>query len=137
MLTPDGLELYFASNTPDGNGPYQVFYTVRRPGGAFGAPQPVSLGGEARAPVLSRDGLTLYFSSPRMSGGQGKANIWVAVRSTISDGFGTPVPVSELNETASNVFNQPSWISVDGCRVYLSQTVIGVGSRVFVAVRPK
>lgn len=137
MLSSDGLTLYFASNRPDENGPYQVFHTMRSQGGSFGTPSLVGLAGEASGPVLSRDGLTIYFSSERAGGGTGKRNIWVAKRSTLNDGFGAPVAVSELNNTEMNVSSTPNWISSDGCRLYLSRFTSGVGSRVFVASRPE
>jgi Tol biopolymer transport system component len=41
-------------------------------------------------PVISMDGLSLYFSSSR-SGGQGSYDTWVATRSSTTDAFSAPV----------------------------------------------
>jgi hypothetical protein len=64
-------------------------------------------------PTPSADGLSLYFASKR---GIGETNIWFARREKTSDPFASAVAVQELNTSEIDV---PSWLSVDGCRLYL------------------
>jgi hypothetical protein len=126
VLSPDGLDLYFASNRA--GSAYDVFHAVAGSQGSFGAPVKVDLGtGDAQAPLISPDGLGLYFSTSR---GGGKNDIWVATRSTTKDGFGTPAPVAELNTSGSDDF--ADWLSPDQCRIYITR----VSGGVFVAARP-
>ena len=66
-------------------------------------------------PVVTPDELTLYFSSNRANGA-GLQDIYVARRASVSDNFGAPVNLAELN-TGTNDF--PTWISDDGCVLYL------------------
>jgi hypothetical protein len=74
------------------------------------------------SPVLSPDGLTMYFESSRNpDGGPDKGNdtgIWVVHRARVADPF---MPrdarfVAELETAANDV---PLWLSPDGCRLYL------------------
>ncbi|CAN5657307.1 hypothetical protein BH23CHL6_BH23CHL6_12280 [soil metagenome] len=46
-------------------------------------------------PIQSPDGLSLYMASNRTPGGQGNIDIWVAHRSSVDVGFGTPVNLGE------------------------------------------
>jgi hypothetical protein len=134
MLTADALDLYFASNRNGGN---QVFHATRATrGAAFGTPMLVDLGGDAKAPVLTRDGLTLFFSTTR--GGAGGV-IWQVKRSTTADGFGAPSVVAELDDhdDAAADGSEPNWVSPDGCTIYTTKGVSGVGSTVRFATRPK
>jgi Tol biopolymer transport system component len=131
FLTRDGLELYFASNRTGAFAIYQAKRTsVTIP---FAAPTLIDLGGGATSPVLSPDGLDLYFSSTR-AGGNGLEDIWVAHRATTaSTTFETAENVTQLNDDQNNFAN---WMSFDGCRMYTSRLVTGIGSRVHVATRP-
>ena len=83
-------------------------------------------------PVVTPDGLTMYFASARNSA---QMDIFVAKRATTSQAFGTPVPVAELNTTFDD---RPSWISADGCRlVFFSNRTGGSGGfDLYVANKP-
>jgi hypothetical protein len=73
-------------------------------------------------PVLSFDGLWLYFQSERAVRGDAGA-IWCTNRAHPGAGFATPKPVSELIDIAAEAGLEslyPSWLSPDGCRLYLS-----------------
>lgn len=67
--------------------------------------------GAERSPYLTPDGLTIYFSSDRDSTMAGVNDIYVATRPSLTQPFGTPAPVSELN-TAND--DDDPWISTDG-----------------------
>lgn len=137
-ISGDGLTLYFASNR---SGNFEVYKTTRTSAtGNFAAPTVV---GELTStfadytPVLSKDGLEIFFGTTRDSpvGAAAFNNIWHATRSTPTDGFGTPTAVSELNG-ASNDF--PTWISPDRCQLMLSSDRPGNGSYdMWIATRPK
>jgi Tol biopolymer transport system component len=114
----DDNTLYFASQR--GGTSYDLYRTSRSGRGApFETPTPI---GELNTtsietdPVVSADGLTIYFSSDR-PGGAGDLDIWMATRATTNDGFGAATDVSELNTSAPE---WPSRLSPDGCRLYFA-----------------
>jgi hypothetical protein len=89
------------------------------PDGGFEPPAVVAeLSTTARdyQPVLSDDGLIIYWGSRRMDKNAGNADIWVATRSDTNAPFGNLRNVEELNSTADDV---PSWLSPDACRLYM------------------
>ena len=87
------------------------------------------------SPVVSYNGLTLYFSSDRPGAANAGTNIWVATRGALTDPFGEPVPIKPVNSDANEY---PGWISRDGCRLYFVSTRPGgKGNQdVYVATRP-
>jgi WD40 repeat protein len=91
-------------------------YRATTLGATFGAPEPVLEVNSPFAevmPVMMSDGLTLYFGSSRPAGGA--SGVWMARRGSVAKPFEEPVRVAELG--AGIV---PSWVSKDGCRLYLS-----------------
>lgn len=86
-------------------------------------------------PVLTNDGLTIYFGSTRGTGAGG-FDIWVAKRASTGAVFGTPTAVAELNSANNDV---PTWISADGCRLYMASERGGGsgGADIYLATRPK
>lgn len=92
-LSDDGLELLFET-TRDGN--QQLYRAVRAtPTDAFGAPVPLTELNSPQAdasPSLSRDRLTVYFSSNR----SGNWRLYRATRADKVAAFGAPVLVPEL-----------------------------------------
>lgn len=109
-LVPDGTSMYFSR---DGG-----IYRSELGGNGFGAATPVGeLNVEqATTPVISSDGLTIYFGSGR-TGGAGGQDIWRATRDDVDGSFVDIVNVSELN---LDDFEFPEWISPDGCRLYFT-----------------
>lgn len=79
-------------------------------------------------PTPSADGTVVYFGSDRAGPGH---DIYVATRASVADPFAPPVPVVELDTPAED---EPSWLSPDLCRLYLTSTRLGT-SNVFVAER--
>ncbi len=118
----------------DRNGANFDLWLSTRSGASFGTPVrllELNLGGSAEGdPVLSSDGLTIYFRSNR-AGGPGQFDIYVATRSTTASAFGSPVLVPNIS---SSVDDGPSWISPDGCRLYLSSDRDGTND-IFVSTR--
>jgi hypothetical protein len=119
----------------DRNGANFDLWLSTRTGSTFGTPvrlADLNLGGSAEGdPVLSSDGLTIYFRSNR-AGGPGQFDIYASTRSTTATTtFGPPILVPNIN---SPVDDGPSWISPDGCRLYLSSDRDGTND-IFVATR--
>jgi hypothetical protein len=117
-IDADGTELYFASNRA---GSYDLYRAQLGAGGSFGAP--VVIGelspGDAEdgAPVISADGLTIFFQSDR---DDPLYDVYVATRSTRDDGFGEPVALGESVNTSATEW--PIWLSNDGCRLVFGST---------------
>jgi len=85
----------------------------------FGTPQnlgpPVNDSYGVRGMCISRDGLSLYFSSDQ-PGGYGGYDLWIATRETTDDNWCDPVNLGQPANTAYNAWD-PS-ISSDGLTLY-------------------
>jgi hypothetical protein len=132
FATADGTELWFISN----RGGNDDIYRAAKAGGGFANPALVP---ELSSPaveehvMLSADRKTVYFSSTRTAPGTvGGHDIFRAHRNSVSDGFGPPAVVPELN-SANNDY--PSWLSADNCRIYLFRQVGAGVYEIFVATR--
>lgn len=119
-ISADGTELYFASSRA---GPWGIYRAELDVGGSFGAPIAVTEldapGVGNGNPVLSADGLTIYFASNR---DDPEWDVYAATRSTPDEAFGSPVNVADVN---SGAIDLPLWLSGDGCRLLLSSTRLG------------
>ncbi|MCL2725480.1 MAG: hypothetical protein FWD69_13690 [Polyangiaceae bacterium] len=76
-------------------------------------------------PVLSRDGLIMYFSSTypyqQTSDIDSPFHIFVMSRATVNDQFGTPDSVIGIRERLpSSIEEDPGWLSDDNCRLYFT-----------------
>jgi hypothetical protein len=72
------------------------------------------------APVVTANGLTLYYASDRVDGGwSGNFDIWMATRSSTSDEFSLPGNVQEINSAQLDV---PTFATSDGCTLYFAST---------------
>jgi Tol biopolymer transport system component len=69
------------------------------------------------SPVISPNGLSLYFSSNR-PGGQGGLDIWVSQRATLSSAWGAPQNLGATVNT-NNIENSPAF-SLDGRTMFLA-----------------
>jgi len=137
FITADGAALYFDSAR--GSTALHLYTAVRRTDGSFDVPQALTnlnTNVTDGHPVVSRDGLTIYWSSTRTDGGhQGGTDMWMATRPSTAGAFGTPTRVPEL----SSVSNESvSWIAPDSCVAYLQSDRTGsTGSAdIWVAIRP-
>ena len=134
-LTADGQYLYF-DRTTSGTGRDIYVKNLR----TADPPVPVdalnSKYDEGHA-ILSDDQLTVYFASTRVglstSGGSADANILVAHQSTVTDLFGDPALVTELNTSNADI---PGYLSPDGCILYFDSDRSG-SQDLWVATKPK
>lgn len=129
FLPLDRDELYFQSPRTGGGDVYLSTRTAT----SFSAPTLVA--GIATAsdegdPVVTPDGLTIYFRSDRAAA-LGGYNIYRATRAAVGDAFGNVQLVPNVNTAADD---GPSWISPDGCRLYISSDVAG-SNDIYVATR--
>jgi hypothetical protein len=136
-ISADGLELYFHSMRPGGQGEGDIWVTTRTSKDeAWG--EPVNLGPSVNSSsyefdaCISADGLSLYVNSMR-TGGQGEDDLWVTTRATTSDPWGSAV---NLGPTV----NCPTWdygpsISADGLSLYFVSNRPGSYGGIWVATR--
>lgn len=107
-LTADMLELFFTSER--GGGPADVFVATRDERGLpFGPAERVdaaSAPGVETSPVVSADGLTLWFASDR-PGGQGDLDIWVATRTARDAAWSSAVNAETLNSSEQDLPRPP------------------------------
>jgi Tol biopolymer transport system component/tetratricopeptide (TPR) repeat protein len=121
-MSPDGLTLYIEAG-PSAEHLCTITRTTRA---APWGPR-VSLGPAVNAssfkstPIISPDGLELFFSSDR-PGGYGD-DIWVSTRATPSDLWGTPENLGPA--VNSPAIDAPTWISPDGLTLLFFSTRAG------------
>jgi hypothetical protein len=126
-VSADGAELYFVSRRPANL--EDDLYVAARSEGGFAHPRAVPIVNSAfsdRSPVVSADGLRLYFGSNRA--GQGDDfDIYVAKRADPTHDFEDPQPMKQLNTPAVEM---PDWVAPDECILYFrSDRPGGAGSR--------
>ena len=123
-LSADGLLLYFVSQQIDGQDKGDLWITTREttedPWGT-----PLNLGPKVNspeddwAPHISADGLELYFVSRRPGGDvNGRDDIWVARRASLSDEWGTPVNLGPTINTDN--WDTTPCLSQDGLTLYFT-----------------
>lgn len=131
--TADGQELWFVSNRTGGLGGLDV-YVAEKSGQGFANPTAVASinsTDDEYDPVLSADGLTIYFSSKR-PGGVGGSDIWWSHRVSTSDSFPAPTVAAGVNSAADDGVG---WLSPDECRMYLHTRRASASWQVYVAER--
>jgi hypothetical protein len=130
-ITGDGLTIYYGSTAPGGSGNLDIWMVTRA---SLSSPwgTPVNLGptvnssGSEADPVISPDGLSLYFESNR-EGGRGGYDLWVTTRPSLTTPFGTPVNLgSAINSGADE---DSAHVSADNLTlVFASARSGGVGA---------
>lgn len=125
-VSPDGLTLYFVSTRLSAIGQSDSFFTTRSSlSDPFGPPQPIaSINTEFGDGVahVTADGLTMYFNSDR-PGGVGSNDIWVAIRPTLGDPFGSPTNLGAVVNSA--VADGPATLTAVGLTMYFGSQRIG------------
>jgi Tol biopolymer transport system component len=110
----DGLEMYFESDRPGGEGTYDIWVSTRASkeddwGASKNLGSPINTSDWQNSPCISADGLELYW------------NDWglrVARRATVSDPWGEAENDSLINVNTSNVNSGPC-LSSDGLSLFL------------------
>jgi hypothetical protein len=111
-LSADGSTLFFAVSVNGVGEQIASSARIDRRGAAFGAATAVAgleWAGEDGTPLLSADGLSLYFFSTR-AGGLGDRDVWQATRSDGAADFTTPTLVAGVN--GPNLDHVP-WVAPD------------------------
>ncbi len=118
-LSPDGMSIYFASNTKGGNGGLDLYTAKRLPTGGFGTPENMGAllnsSEDEDAPFISPDGKTLYFASKgfdSMGGYDIFKSEWDENNSTWSKPENMGYPFNDANDNFSASF------SADGKSAY-------------------
>jgi len=122
VISPDDLELYFASTRAGGIGRFDIYVSTRAtrndPWGT-----PVNLGptintaGDENASALSPDGLVLFFiATADRPGGLGGIDTWMTRRSSKGAAWSTPVNLGPSINTPGN--DALTSVSADGHWAY-------------------
>jgi hypothetical protein len=131
-ITGNGLELWFTSNR---NGNNRIFRATRgSTSSTFGTPAEVTeltTAGSDGGPVVSADGLEIFYHSDR-SGGSSGLDIWHATRASATGTFGSPVRINELDSDSPELV---SWLSADRCRLLFASNRLG-SYDIYIATRP-
>jgi len=124
-------ELWFSTATLDAD----IYRAAIQNDGSVGAPvrvEELATASNETAPVLSSDGLVIYYASARGDGNaKGDLDIWVATRASVDAPFGDLHDVAELSTTDADF---PAWLSSDRCRLYFVRH-LGADARLYVAKR--
>ncbi|MEJ2703772.1 MAG: protein kinase [Sedimentisphaerales bacterium] len=119
-LSADGLSLFFVSERPGGLGRGDIWVSTRRtPDDPWGTPKnlgtPVNSQSHDWGPIISTDGLSLFFDSNH-PGGRGRADIWVTRRTNASAPWSEP---ENLGPTVnSSATDGAVSISADGLTLF-------------------
>jgi hypothetical protein len=99
-------DVVYLSSVRDAGG--NDIYRAERTGNDFA--EPVRVLEDAEDPTVTPDELRIFVArgSPE--------DIWTATRDSVDEPFGSLEPVAELNTEG---IDRPTWISADGCRIYL------------------
>jgi hypothetical protein len=124
-LSPDERDLYFASGR--NNADYDLWHATADGDGGFrdaGVLNAVNTSTLDRYPVISADGLALYWGSE--SGRPAKyPGVYMATRTSRAEDFGAarmPSGLDSLQRTEPPTLAMPTWISPDNCRLYVATT---------------
>jgi hypothetical protein len=140
FVIPDQSALYQCSTA---TGPELLYVSSPEVEGGFGLPAeitPLDMD-DAGAPTevdtsaVSPDQLTIFFGSTR-AGGLGNEDVWMSKRATVQDVWQAPLDVKAVNSPGSEM---PTWISADGCRLYMQVNPTGDwdGWQISLATRPR
>jgi cysteine-rich repeat protein len=107
-LTDDLLEIYFSSDRSGGPGGEDVWFATRAatsdPWGAAAPVPGVNSASNENTPMISADGLTLWFASQR---GGGAHDLYVATRASRTLPWEPPVVIGELGSSQSDFSPSP------------------------------
>ena len=115
-VAADGDVVYFVKN--------QDLYQSKRGSSGFmdaTAIEELSTDEPELTPVISGDGLTLFFKRGARSGGGLAFHLWAAYRESKDAPFEAPTKLAQLADPDDN----PKWASEDGCTLYLERRTEG------------
>ncbi len=107
-IRSDGLEIIFSSNRPGGSGSIDLWFSTRQTTSDVWS-TPANLGPvintstEDRAPYLSAEGKTLFFSSDRAGGDFGGGDIWMSTRTQLPVVMTQNITVAANNACAASI----------------------------------
>jgi hypothetical protein len=135
-VTADGLTLFFASTRTGGQGQEDLWVATRpNTTSAWGSAiinlEEINTGAVEGAPFISPDGLVLYFVSDR-PGGRGRRDIWRTSRGSLTERFGIPMNIAEVNSSEQE--DDPILTS-DGRELFFSSGRGGGQVQIFHALR--
>ncbi|HET6150247.1 MAG TPA: hypothetical protein VFH68_22090 [Polyangia bacterium] len=116
-VLPDNTVLYFGSTRA---GTRDIYKATRSTAGfsRASAVAEVNTNSLEQFPTVSPDELVIYWASNRAdAGARGGSDVWMATRTSTNLPFGNVRNVTEVNSATDDF---PSWISPDGCRLYLT-----------------
>ncbi|MEY2835773.1 MAG: hypothetical protein RLZZ557_1435 [Bacteroidota bacterium] len=118
-LSPDKMELYFASDRSGGYGGIDIYVSRRLANGKWSSPEnlgpAINTAGDESSPFLHADNETLYFSSNGLQG-YGGADLFMARRGR--NGF---TAVTNLGYPVNTIDNEGSlFVSADGSTAWLA-----------------
>ena len=121
-LSPDELTLYFAGSISGSD--FDLYTAVRGSlQDGFGTPQPltaVNSGANDQDPMVTSDGLTLWFSSDRVAN-QG-SHIYVATRTSTLAAFTGAAIAATVNAADTTVSDIQPFVTADGGELWFSST---------------
>jgi hypothetical protein len=117
-ITADGLTLVVASNDPAlALGAYDIMISTRSSTAVEFGPLErlanVNTTSEEAGPMISPDGLTLYFYAMPED-----TELQVATRDSLDQPFGAPAPIDELNTPANEAYQ---FVTADGLAMYFAR----------------
>jgi predicted secreted protein len=131
-ISADELSIYFESDRSGGYGTADLWVATRATKNddwteSINLGSVVNSSAQDNSPSISADGLSLYFSSNR-SGTVGNMDLWVAMRETTADDWGTPSNLGPIVNSSNADYM--SHISADGLSLYFSsERSGGLGNR--------
>jgi len=133
-ISKDGLELFFVSNRPGGQGNWDLFVATRlSTGERFGEPKPLvnlNTGDWENHLSISCDGLTLFFSRASSASPANSGKVFLARRESREAEFGNPEPLGRPVNTGDLWWGGQPDIScdwpADGAVLHFVRAVGGV-----------
>jgi hypothetical protein len=133
FVRADGRMILFSSNRAVANGGapghdlYKAYVDERGAPGAATRIEELTTDADETSPVITPDGLAIYFSRRGAS-----QDVWTAHRTSLTERFGTPVRLAVI---ATDADERPTWVSADDCFLWLARGA-GGDTRMYVAARP-
>jgi len=137
---PTDRALYFASGARPGLGAADIWRAEINDGGGIAGPIAlvggVNTADDEVTPAVTADERQIFFRRTTGVAPAIEDDIFTSSRSTPQDGWGPSAPVPSL--ATAGVSETPSWVSPDGCHLYLHATIGGgpLGVNLYVAKRP-